>query len=758
MKRSIFFLVPVLLIMMSQVAGAQLRVTEIMYDVPGSDSGQEWAEIFNAGTLPVVIQTGAASSSWRFFDGSNHVLQHASNTVELEAGTAAIIAADGNAWSVSHPSYRGIVLDTSMNLKNTTGTVGLRDESGGFVDSVSYDALWGGAGNGYSLERATSLGASAEWRQSVALGGTPGTWETFEVAPVILPTTTPTSSEPILDSSSEPQPAPPVQVPVASPPPERYSRSIRINELLVNPAGSDQDGEFIELYNDSDAPVDLAGWKLQDSSSTVFTLSEDELASVMILPRDYLVIPRSASGLSLNNTGSDMAKLYWPSGELADAVVYTGPAKDDVSYARFEWGWEWTEPARLSENIPPAPPVPMHEPLVTGSETESSGSIAATFDPFAIRISRFEPNPEGSDDEEWIELTNRASTTVSLEGWQLDDDNGSKPFIFGAGAFIEPHGTLKVFREEDGIVLNNTGDVLRLLSPDGTLQQVARYGKAAEGDVYTGSGDDFSTWSWASSAVVSEVAMAAPEVLGFYEEAQPVGSLSELDATEEGTAVLIEGIVAVPLRTIYQRSLFISLDDEGSELVELYDTKRLTDGYAAGDRIRISGAVEKSYGRRRVRISEAVDRLGTGTISPRIITLADISDDFDRSLVAVEGRIDRIYQRSIRIEDDAASLTVRLGSSAQDAEKLQTGSMVRASGFLKYESGRPVLWALHENALRIVEAAANAAIATSSASSTELLMPIKPESPLRILLYILSIPTVALAGFAFKKYVAPYLS
>ena len=48
---------------------------------------------------------------------------------------------------------------------------------------------------------------------------------------------------------------------------------IFINEWLSNPTGADAKGEFIELWNNGNAPVNLNGWTLQVDSKKKFKLS-----------------------------------------------------------------------------------------------------------------------------------------------------------------------------------------------------------------------------------------------------------------------------------------------------------------------------------------------------------------------------------------------------------------------------------------------------------------------------------------------------
>ncbi len=73
-------------------------------------------------------------------------------------------------------------------------------------------------------------------------------------------------------------------------------------------------------------------------------------------------------------------------------------------------------------------------------------------------------------DDEFIELYNLGPNAVNLDGWMLDDvaDGGSRPFRMKAWR-IPPGGFLVVFRTRSHIALNDGGDTVRLLAPNGRL-------------------------------------------------------------------------------------------------------------------------------------------------------------------------------------------------------------------------------------------------------------------------------------------------
>ena len=112
---------------------------------------------------------------------------------------------------------------------------------------------------------------------------------------------------------------------------------IDISEILPNPEGSDTT-EFIELYNPTDEVIDLTDMKLDDEEggSRAYTIPE----GTKIEPGQYLVFGRQDTKLALNNT-TDSARILYPDGTLLRDIRY-----DDVleghSYVRDqndEWIW-----------------------------------------------------------------------------------------------------------------------------------------------------------------------------------------------------------------------------------------------------------------------------------------------------------------------------------------------------------------------------------------------------------------------------------
>ena len=115
---------------------------------------------------------------------------------------------------------------------------------------------------------------------------------------------------------------------------------IYITEVLPNPDGDDNEGEFIEIYNAGEYPVSLFDWALDDmeGGSKPYKIESD----CVIDAGEYFVINRTESGVVLNNS-YDKVRLIDGQKNIVDEIEYqkTSNAK---SYSKDDNGnWFWTE-------------------------------------------------------------------------------------------------------------------------------------------------------------------------------------------------------------------------------------------------------------------------------------------------------------------------------------------------------------------------------------------------------------------------------
>ena len=136
-------LLPVLLFCIPLTTFAQGIISEIMYDLEGTDTKREWIEIQNTGVGQIDLET------WKFRENdTNHGLVFVSGERLIPPGGFAVIADNPTTFLSDWPAFNGSLFDSSFSLKNTGELLILRDDALVDVDSVSYIAEWGAQGDG----------------------------------------------------------------------------------------------------------------------------------------------------------------------------------------------------------------------------------------------------------------------------------------------------------------------------------------------------------------------------------------------------------------------------------------------------------------------------------------------------------------------------------------------------------------------------------------------------------------------------------
>ncbi|MBI5059135.1 lamin tail domain-containing protein [candidate division KSB1 bacterium] len=125
-------------------------------------------------------------------------------------------------------------------------------------------------------------------------------------------------------------------------------QALTLNEIMFDPAGSEGSDEFIELYNNSQYPVNLTGWRVTDGADTDLVVATEQglqanpYQYVIVLDPDYLagesstydgMIPEAALVLTidnstfgsrgLSNSGAETISLISPQGLAVSSYRYT---------------------------------------------------------------------------------------------------------------------------------------------------------------------------------------------------------------------------------------------------------------------------------------------------------------------------------------------------------------------------------------------------------------------------------------------------
>ncbi|MBI4121872.1 MAG: lamin tail domain-containing protein [Parcubacteria group bacterium] len=302
----------------------RVRLNEIFANPSGDESAQEFIELYNEESFAVDI------TDWHIADAVKSTIL--ANKIIPALGYLVLKKAD-----------------TGLSLNNSDEIIRLSDKNNAPVSELTYE----------TTTEDTSLNwASLVWYEAaptpglanaaLALPASPAA--PASPAPATDPTTTPItapapSPTPIEPPAPKPVPTPkpisspdPIPAPSAPSAPDTNVSSLRLNELLPNPVGSD-DEEWIELHNAGKTAVRLAGVSLADPAKT-YALPDATLAA-----DGYVLITRSESGIALNNDGDELRLLAGST--LLDELVYEDSVEGQ-SWARDASG-EWV----LMETLTP---------------------------------------------------------------------------------------------------------------------------------------------------------------------------------------------------------------------------------------------------------------------------------------------------------------------------------------------------------------------------------------------------------------------
>jgi endonuclease/exonuclease/phosphatase family metal-dependent hydrolase len=249
-----------------------------------------------------------------------------------------------------------------------------------------------------------------------------------------------------------------------------------LNEFLPDPYVL-YTSEWIELYNPQVLDADLSGYILDDittGGTAPYTIPQ----GTTIPGEGYLVFYQGVTGLALNNDG-DTVNLIQPDGTtVQDSYTYTTSA-NDISYGReTDGGLPW-----ITFGVP------------TPGETNGQGS-GGNGD--AVLLNEFLPDPFSLYSEEWIELYNPLTEEADVSGYILDDitSGGTSPYTIPGGTTIPAQGYLVLYQSTTGIALNNDGDTLNFLKPDGvTVLDSYTYSSSTDDVSYGRETDGASTWT-----------------------------------------------------------------------------------------------------------------------------------------------------------------------------------------------------------------------------------------------------------------------
>lgn len=225
---------------------------------------------------------------------------------------------------------------------------------------------------------------------------------------------------------------------------QSVTSGLLINEIMYAPTSPEP--EWVEVYNNSGAPLNIKNWKISDESgqgSPVTITTGDRIINT----NDYLVIAKSnaivplhplmdttkviyVSGLPTFNNDVDKVIIYNNASVVVDQVMYHsswgGSSRNSLERISF------TRPSQDSTNWMTS----LDCENSTPTRLNSFGSVVVgnrndlmineiMFDPLTISC-------------EWIEMYNNSGKYINLNGWKATVGSSSLNLFNGCSFYIQP--------------------------------------------------------------------------------------------------------------------------------------------------------------------------------------------------------------------------------------------------------------------------------------------------------------------------------
>jgi len=315
--------------------------------------------------------------------------------------------------------------------------------------------------------------------------------------------------------------------------PGTLQAQIVINEFFPDPAGTDTGLEWIEIYNAGSQSQDLTGWQI-NGSGKYFTFPSLSLAAKTALlirwradgqnTANEIFTGTAAVNTNISNSSGFLALFdsaehnkdtlrdyleYGKAGQSLEATAVSAGIwqkeqflaaagenqtlglKKDGQDSNSASDWEIHTLTSTNETDLPnintgsgTDPQQENQAQIDGSaqnEINNASSSQTSLNNFSdkIFINEFMPWPAGNQ-KEWVEIINTGTTATDLSSWEIDDEpDESQPQEIPGGTVIEPGQILII--ELNKNILNNDGDSLRLLWPDGQTIHTVTFTKAKQG-------------------------------------------------------------------------------------------------------------------------------------------------------------------------------------------------------------------------------------------------------------------------------------
>jgi hypothetical protein len=411
-------------------------ISEIGWAGSSRGAADEWLELANAGengvTLAGWIIEGAGTS------GSNLILPENAKILPRSIYLIANYNAENDKSNLAAPPD---YVNTAVSLSNSTLRLVLKSEDGCQIDTAGDGSspFFGGTASGGTvsmvrLEPLTDGVLSAAWSAAETSegfdspndSGTPGTmkWKNILSSAIEITTETETKSE---------------------------------------------------------APAETEINTMETTTETVLTPLTETLGSETNLAEPTAVLSETSSSpeeqpenetdeTTEESTTDEILEKLPPTETLVEIKEGTGDEEEKIELIDEETSSETAEVTEIT-SVVEMPPEQSPQSLQSPSEEEAVVTIVYT--KRELLINEFVADPV-KNEKEWVEVINPNKQIITLVGWKISESSGRTISL--------PEGELGygqvAFAEFSSNALNNQGDKIQIIAPDGTVVDEIEYGTA----------------------------------------------------------------------------------------------------------------------------------------------------------------------------------------------------------------------------------------------------------------------------------------
>lgn len=490
------------------------------------------------------------------------------------------------------------------------------------------------------------------------------------------------------------------------------SPHVIINEVAWTGTKGSSTDEWIELYNSTDSEILLTGWGIYEGGGTVLI----EGLEGTIPSYGYFIIertdettlpgitasqtPSSWSGSGLSNSGEHL--VLKDATDVVDEVNasaswFAGGGENFASMQRIDSDLSGSDPDNWQATVTAHPeqkdvldnPIygtpleanVIEEEAVGGPTTEPEDSVETHYD---LELNEILPNPTGSDDQEFVELYNPSEHDIPLTGWKIRDGSATKELddLTLESHLVPAHSYLAIYRHQGLVSLNNSGETITLIDPDGNEQEVT-YPEMDENVSYAQNDGDWKETiepTPEAENIIREPEESNSEENGDENETDnttdeiQILTISELKEKETGILVQLTGTVTSE-PGIFGNDWYIADETGGLRILGVPDSE-----LTRGNKVTLTGISKLSRGEWYLKFTTLEESTASNILQPEIQTIGTLDKSMVGKLIKITATVKDVSGETIHLEDENGTLRVLLPEDRTTA--LHKGDEVELVGIL----------------------------------------------------------------------------